>query len=73
MIGLTQNMDAEGLREIGGQVRARYGHGPYGHVLNTEIDGVLFSASAQDQHSIKELTAGALASPWGPKMFAGNG
>jgi len=56
MIGLTQDIDAGGLREIGEQVHALYGRGPFGRVLKTEIDGVLFRAYARHQHRLKPGT-----------------
>jgi hypothetical protein len=53
MIGLTQDIDVDGLREIGEQVHALYSRGPFGRVLKTEIDGVLFRAYARHQHRLK--------------------
>jgi len=53
MSGLTQDLDADGLREIGEQVHALYSRGPFGRVLKTEIDGVLFRAYARHQHRLK--------------------
>ena len=44
MIGRTQDIDADGLREIGEQVHALYSRGPFGRVSKTEIDGILFRA-----------------------------
>ena len=56
MSGLTQDLDADGLREIGEQVHALYSRGPFGRVLKTEIDGVLFRAYARHQHRLKRGT-----------------
>ena len=59
MIGLTQDIDADGLREIGEQVHALYSRGPFCRVLKTEIDGSLFRAYARHQHRLK----------WGAEEF----
>ena len=56
MIHLTRDMDADGLREIGEQVHALYSRGPFGRVLKTEIDGILFRAFARHQHRLKRRT-----------------
>ena len=56
MIGLTRDIDADGLREIGEQVHALYSRGPFGRVLKTEIDGILFRAYARHQHRLKRGT-----------------
>lgn len=53
MIGLTQDMDADGLREIGEQVHALYSRGPFGRFLKTEIDGIVFRAYARHQYRLK--------------------
>ena len=53
MTSLTQDIDADGLREIGEQVHALYSRGPFGRVLKTEIDGILFRAYARHQHRLK--------------------
>ena len=53
MICLTQEIDADGLREIGEQVHALYSRGPFGRVLKTEIDGILSRAYARHQHRLK--------------------
>lgn len=55
MIGLTQDLDEEGLREIGEQVHALYSRGPFGRVLKIEIDGILFRAYARHQHRLKRI------------------
>ena len=53
MIGLTRDIDADGLREIGEQVHSLYSRGPFGRFLKTEIDGILFRAYARHQHRLK--------------------
>lgn len=56
MTSLTQDIDADGLREIGEQVHMLYSRGPFGRVLKTEIDGILFLAYARHQHRLKRRT-----------------
>lgn len=70
MISLTQDMNAEVLREIGDQVNTLYSRGPFGRVLKTEIDGMLFGVYARHQHRLKRLTeeSGGIIS--GRKMYA---
>ena len=56
MTSLTQAIDADGLGEIGEQVHVLYSRRPFGRVLKTEIDGILFRPYARHQHRLKRRT-----------------
>lgn len=56
MIGLAQDIEAEGPREIGEQVYALYSRGPFGRLLKKEVDGISLRAYARHQHRLKWRT-----------------